>query len=88
MPDYHPKKCPRCTAGGLCHDSRQMDTYVRRNYHCDACGCRWTTGEFMVDPGPVLKQGSRSVEDVADRISGKYQRDRVERAIEQLRELL
>lgn len=44
------KKCRTCGAQGHCKDSRQLNGYVRRRYHC-GCGHTWTTAEFLIEEG-------------------------------------
>lgn len=45
-----PKHCPSCGQQGACTDSRMVEGYVRRRYHCKdpACGAAWTTAEVFV----------------------------------------
>ena len=60
--------CPMCNSKAECRDTRRMDGYTRRRYHCNADDThRWTTVELVV---PSTERREITVNEVIDAIMG------------------
>lgn len=65
-----PKHCSVCGTQGLCIDTRQHSTHIRRRYEC-ACGApRWTTIELLMQDTRRLQKDVKTFEALRTHLQG------------------
>lgn len=76
--------CPKCSAKGACHDSREMkDHTVSRRYNCPRCKWRWSTTEQIVFQGRKLK-AARGPVSLAGMLNAKHRKTGERKVLKEL----